>query len=206
MYVFLCMSIFNTTNTIAQVTPKLMMQWRAPLTREAQAIFGINAPVPMFAAQIEQESGGRADITASDLGRGLGQFMDGTSAWIISIYPELGPADPYNPIWAIRAQIKFNSYLYRRVRGKDDCNKFGAALKGYNAGLGFPQRAQAVSRDKETWFTITENINKGQSEKNFVYSRWYPRVILFDRQKHYIGWGQFMCDVSNPPFDKYPFR
>ena len=35
------------------------LQYRATLIREAQAVYGVGAPVPMFAAQIRQESGWR---------------------------------------------------------------------------------------------------------------------------------------------------
>jgi len=184
--------------------PSFALKERATLTREAQFVYGINAPIPMLAAEIEQESGWRPNITASDGGMGLGQFMAGTVKQIVRSYPELGPANPYNPTWAIRAQSRFIKWNYTRVKGKNNCERFGATLKGYNAGLGYPQRAQKKSSDPYTWFTLTENINPGQSYKNFIYSRWYPREILFVRQKKYTAWGFNICDINHPPYDTYP--
>lgn len=171
----------------------LCNQYRPALTREAQAEFGLHAPVPMLAAQLFQESGCRAHVTAWDDGRGLAQFMDGTAQQIVRIRPDLGPADPYNPIWAMRAQVAFDAWLYRRVQGVTQCDKWGAALKSYNAGLGYVQRAQRRSPAPGAWFGLTENINAGQSVKNFVHSRDYPRRIIFLHQTKFKEWGSVQC-------------
>jgi hypothetical protein len=186
--------------------PQQMLQWRPTLVRESQAVYGLNAPVPMFAAQITQESGGVANTTAPDLGRGLAQFMDGTSQQISKLYPELGAPDPYNPKWAIRALIRYDSWLSKRVKGKDECEVWGSALKGYNAGLGYVQRAEKKSETPDIWFTKTEYVPSGQSQKNFLYSQKYPRWILFKHQLHYLSWGHVVCDVKNPPIDMLPMK
>lgn len=184
--------------------PAFALKERTTLTREAQFIFGVNAPVPMLAAQLEQESGWKPNITASDLGQGLAQFMQGTVNQIVHIAPELGPANPYDPTWAIRAQSRLNKWNYTKVKGKNDCERFSAALKAYNAGLGYVLKAQKKSPDPYTWYTITEDINTNQSSKNFIYSRWYPRVIIFNRQVKYKQWGIILCDINKIPSDKYP--
>ncbi|HTD05867.1 lytic transglycosylase domain-containing protein, partial [Undibacterium sp.] len=123
----------------------LCPQYRATLTREAQAIYGLNAPIPMLAGQIRQESGCRADVTAWDDGRGLAQFMDGTARQVSKSFPELGAPDPYSPIWAIRALVRYDNWLYQRVQGENACERWAATLKSYNAGLGYVQRAQRRS-------------------------------------------------------------
>lgn len=167
--------------------------YRAMLTREAQAVYGIDAPVPMFAGQLRQESSCRASVTAWDNGRGLAQFMDGTSAQVVRSFPELGPADPYAPRWAIRALVRYDGWIYDRVKGSTDCERWAATLKGYNAGLGYVQRAQRQSVQSGVWFGVTEDINAGQSSQNFDYSRRYPRVILFTHQRIYMHWGRTVC-------------
>lgn len=168
-------------------------KYRATLTREAQAVYGLAAPVPMLAGQLRQESGCRADVTAWDNGRGLAQFMDGTALQVSRSFSELGAPDPYSPTWAIRALVRYDGWLKDRVQGGNECHQWGAALKGYNAGLGYVQRAQRRSPTPGLWFDVTENINAGQSEKNFEYSRRYPHLILFKHQLLYQAWGATVC-------------
>lgn len=172
--------------------------YRATLTREAQAVHGVGAPVPMFAGQINQESSWRPGVTAWDNGRGLAQFMDATADVVVRNYPELGAPDPYNPKWAIRALVRYDAWLYARVRGDTPCHRWAAALKGYNAGLGYVQRAQKRSVTPGRWFGTTELINAGQSPQNFEYSRTYPRKILFKHQPLYTTWGPLMCQEVIP--------
>lgn len=157
-------------------------------------MYGLNAPIPMFAGQIRQESGWRPGVTAWDNGRGLAQFMDGTAAQVSKSFPELGAPDPYSPVWAIRALVRYDLWLQKRVKGVNQCHTNAAALKAYNAGLGYVQRAQKKSPEPGTWFKVTEDINSGQSAKNFEYSRRYPRVILFKHQPLYKSWGQYTCE------------
>jgi soluble lytic murein transglycosylase-like protein len=171
----------------------LCQQYRPALTREAQAVFGIGAPVPALAGQMRQESSCRADVTAWDNGRGLAQFMDPTAQQVSKSFPELGAPDPYNPRWAIRALIRYDYWLHERVRGDTACDRWGATFKGYNAGLGYVRWAQGKSPSPGAWFGITENINAGQSAANFAYSRRYPRLILFIHQPLYASWGTVLC-------------
>lgn len=171
-----------------------VVQYRSALTREAQAVYGLAAPVAMFAGQIRQESGGRADVTAWDNGRGLAQFMDGTAEQVARTFPELGAASPYNPVWAMRAMVRFDGWLYARVKGDTPCDRWAAALKSYNAGLGHVQRSQAASPQPGVWFGATEYVTNRQSPKNFEDSRKYPRKILFIHQKLYSAWGTPVCD------------
>ncbi|MFZ6644439.1 transglycosylase SLT domain-containing protein [Undibacterium sp. TJN25] len=172
----------------------LCQQYRATLTREAQAVYGLEAPVPMLAGQMRQESSCRADVTAWDKGRGLMQFMDATARQVAQTYPELGAPDPYSPTWAIRAQVRYDNWLYARVQGDDACQRWAAALKSYNAGLGYVQKAQRRSPTPGTWFNVTENINAGQSQQNFEFSRRYPRLILFKHQPLFSSWGTSVCE------------
>lgn len=169
------------------------LQYRRLLTQEAQAVYGLNAPMPMFAGQIKQESGWRADVTAWDNGRGLAQFMDATAKQVSRSFPELGAPAPYSPAWAVRAMVRYDGWIRDRVKGDTACDRWAASLKGYNAGMGYVQRAQRTSPAPGTWFGATENINAGQGAKNFEYSQRYPRVILFTHQRLYASWGTTTC-------------
>lgn len=177
----------------AQVIPSAANRYRADLIREAHVVLGIEAPISTLAAQIEQESGWKAGVTAWDNGRGLAQFMDPTAEWVSEKFEDLGPADPYNPKWAMRAMVRLDDYNVKHVQGNDLCQKWGAALKSYNAGLGYVKRAQSKSSNPGVWFGVTEHINAGQGRQNFEYSRQYPRWIMLKRQPRYANWGAGQC-------------
>ena len=181
--------VLNTALAI----PPAAIRYRSDLTREAHAVAGLNAPIPMYAAQIEQESAWRPGITAWDNGRGLAQFMDATSMTITALYPDLGKSDPYNPIWAMRALVRYDTWLVARAKGHDPCNARAAALHSYNAGLGYTQYQQRHSPKPDQWFDVTEHVATKQSAKNFEYSRMYPRWILQKRQPGYKMWGSYTC-------------
>lgn len=184
-----------TPPTMAADVPPAALRHRAELVRTSRAVWGMDAPVATFAGQIAQESGWRANVTAPDDGRGLAQFMDGTASWIAKRYPALGGPDPYNPAWAMRALVTYDLHLFKQVRGATECERMGAALKGYNAGAGYVLRAQTTSPRPEVWFGATEHIRTGQSPKNFEFSRLYPHWIIEKHQPRYVaaGFGRGVC-------------
>jgi soluble lytic murein transglycosylase-like protein len=169
------------------------LRFAAMTAREAQAVMGPDAPVPLLLGQLRQESSCRPDVTAWDNGRGLAQFMDGTSRQVSAQFPELGPPDPYNPQWAIRALVRYDSWVYKKMKGDDSCQRWGAALKGYNAGPGYSMQAQAKSPTPGVWFGATEYVVTRQSPKNFEYSRLYPRWIILKHQPGYAALGHVVC-------------
>ena len=179
---------------LAQIPPAAL-RYRADLTREAHFVLGLSAPIDFFAGQIQQESNWRPGITAWDNGRGLAQFMDPTASWAAEKFKDLGTPQPYNPLWAIRAMTRLDAYNVAHIKGDTECDSWGAALKGYNAGLGYVQRAQKRSKVPGRWFGATENINAGQSAKNFEYSRQYPRWIIGKHAPKFSAWGHGVtCD------------
>ncbi|GAA5784685.1 transglycosylase SLT domain-containing protein [Chitiniphilus shinanonensis] len=179
--------------------PAQALQHRADLTRTARAIWGLDAPVAVFAAQIHQESGWRADARSPVGAQGMAQFMPATAAWISGLYPALGANAPYNPGWAMRALVTYDQWHYQRLRAADPCQRWAMALSAYNGGLGWVQRDQrlAASRglDAATWFGQVERVNAGRSAAAWRENRDYPRRILLQHQPHYVaaGWGAGVC-------------
>ena len=182
----------------ADQTAPAAKQYRGILTREAHFVNGLDAPIPMYAAQIEQESGWRPGITAWDGGKGLAQFMDGTASDIARLYTAIGKPAPMKPTWAIQALVRYDTRIIGSVQGIDACNRRAAGLKGYNAGPGYVMQAQKVSPQPGQWWGVTEYIKTRQTPQNFEASRMYPRWIILQRQPKYTGWGAYTCEGFNP--------
>jgi len=188
------LALLSAATLAQEAVPANAKRFRPLLTRQVHALLGPLAPVPMFAGQIMQESRWRPNVTAWDNGRGLAQFMDGTATMVARQFPQLGHPMPYDPQWAIPALIRYDMWLRQRVKGDTDCDRWSAALKSYNAGLGFVQRAQRKSPQPGEWYDATEWVKSGQSAKNFEYSRMYPRWIMFKHQPSYASWGPTLCN------------
>ena len=68
--------VFCAVPAHAETTiPRAAQQYRAQLIREARAVWGLSAPVSVFAAQIHTESWWRNDTVSSVGAQGLAQFM-----------------------------------------------------------------------------------------------------------------------------------
>lgn len=172
-------------------------KWRRALTREAQAQWGISAPVADFAAQIHQESAWRPDAVSRVGARGMAQFMPATATWIAGAYPALGPTpQPANPVWAIRALVAYDRHIWDDVSAADDCNRMAKTLSGYNGGPGWVTRdermAGAKGLDPARWWGHVETVNAGRSAANWRENRGYPHRILVTLAPRYInenfGW------------------
>jgi soluble lytic murein transglycosylase-like protein len=172
--------------------PRDAQRHQRDLTRHARAVWGMDAPVATFAAQIHQESRWRADARSPVGAQGMAQFMPATSAWISGVY-RWGEAQPYNPGWALRALVSYDRWLWERVQASGDCERMAMALSAYNGGLGWVYRDQALAAqrgaDRLLWFGHVERFNAGRSAANFAENRGYPRLILTRWQPIYAGWG-----------------
>ncbi|MBM4321600.1 MAG: lytic transglycosylase domain-containing protein, partial [Deltaproteobacteria bacterium] len=92
--------------------------------REAEARWGLGAPVSRFAAQLQAESSWRP-TASSGVADGLAQFTPGTAAWISRAYPELGPPAPFSPRWALRALVLYDRHLFEAITGTaTDCDRW----------------------------------------------------------------------------------
>ena len=187
-------------NACAQEIPAAAHRYRADLTRNARAVWGIDAPTSTFAGQVHQESLWRPDAVSAAGAQGIAQFMPGTSAWIGKAYPELAVRAPMNPAWGLRAMVIYDRHLWERL---DDaaapCERMAMTLASYNGGLGWVRRDQrlaaAQGADRSRWFGEVERFNAGRNAAAFRENRGYPRLILRHHEPIYVaaGWGLGSC-------------
>jgi soluble lytic murein transglycosylase-like protein len=179
--------------------PRDAQRHRRDLVRNARLVWGLDAPVATFAAQIHQESRWRSDAVSPVGAKGMAQFMPATARWISGAYPALADNQPTNPIWALRALVTYDRHLWERVTATDKCNRMAMTLASYNGGLGWVWRDQklaaAQGADSARWFDQVERFNAGRHAAAFRENRGYPRLILRTYEPRYAaaGWGQGSC-------------
>lgn len=184
----------------AEPIPARAQQYRSVIIRAARVEAGLDAPVAVFAAQVEQESGWNPQAVSPVGARGLGQFMPLTAKDMGRTRPDLGPAEPTNPGWAIRALVAYDLSNLRRVRAATPCDAWAMALSAYNGGLGWVQRDQALAKrkglDPGRWWNSVETVNSGRSLAAKRENTDYPHNILLRRQPKYRVWGPgILCEV-----------
>lgn len=195
----------------ADQVPRDAEQYRRTLVRAAHAEWGLDAPIATLAGQVHQESRWRSNARSPVGAQGLAQFMPATADWMAQLYPNsLGPAQPFNPGWALRAMVTYDRWLYARNQAAGDCDRWAFVLSAYNGGQGWVNRdralASAKGADKLAWFDSVERFNAGRSAANFRENRHYPRAILLRWEPLYAaaGWGTGICperyshDSHNP--------
>ncbi len=193
--VLLCIVVASCVTTAKAQIPPEANAWRMPLTAFASAEWGSSAPVSTFAAQIHQESAWKPNARSPVGALGLAQFMPGTATWISKLYPsELSDSDPGNPLWALRAVVKYDRWINRRVPGKGECDQMAAVLASYNQGPGWTLKAQKLAGTSQ-WLNGAERVNPGQADWAIKESRAYPRRILGELEPRYVraGWGRGSC-------------
>ena len=173
----------------AQSIPTSAHQYRATLTREAHAVWGLEAPVLVFAGQLHQESNWRADAR-SIYADGLAQFTRDTAQDMAQWYPDLGPANAFSPNWAIRAMVRYDARLFGQVWGASECDVWWATLRAYNGGLGHwrVEARQAANPDDRISVDAMCGVGK-RSSKHCPESLGYPRKILLQHAPRYQPWG-----------------
>ena len=177
----------------ANPIPKAAEQHRGTLIRTARAVWGMDAPIAVFAGQIHAESRWNANAKSHVGAEGLAQFMPATAAWLPTVAPETGEPLPYNPGWAIRALVTYDLWLWKRVDGENDFERMAFVLSAYNGGMGWVYKDKRLAKSKGKnplrWFEHVETVNAGRSAVNFRENRSYPRLILHDFQQRYNSWG-----------------
>lgn len=162
---------------LAAEIPRAAETHRRDLIREARAVWGLDAPISALAAQVHAESYWQPDARSWAGALGLTQFMPRTAEWAGTEFPDLGPPDPLNPRWALRAQSHYMRWLRERVTGAGECEAFAFALSAYNGGLRWVQRRKAMSDQPEICFDATCDINPGIKASNQRENREYSRRI-----------------------------
>lgn len=175
--------------------PRLANQYHRPVTQEIRLVWGLNAPLATFFAQLHQESSFRADAKSPYAG-GLAQFVPSTAVWLTEIYPELGKAAPFEPQWAIRAWAKYTRHLYDRILNvRDDCSRYAMMLSAYNGGAGNLNKqrraAAAAGKDPNRWFWHVETV-RVRAQWAHTENTSYPKRIIFVLQPRYVAvlWGR----------------
>ena len=175
-------------------------QYQRELTRNARAVWGLNAPVSTFAAQIHQESQWNARARSPVGAQGLAQFMPATADWISQLMPGLNSREPFNPAWAIRALVSYDRWLWQRVSAASDCERMAMTLSGYNGGLGWVQRDRRLASqkglDSTRWFGHVATVNAGRNAASWRENRHYPQRILRELAPRYLTWGGSSCVAS----------
>ncbi|QEW05639.1 transglycosylase SLT domain-containing protein [Nitrincola iocasae] len=177
--------------------PHSAHQYRNDLTRQARLIWGLNAPVALFAAQVHQESAWNVRAVSPVGAKGLAQFMPATAAWMPDIDRSLANPQPFNPTWSFRALARYNYWHFQRIKADTDCDRWAFTLSAYNGGLGWVLRdkARAAENGDSRWlyWDHTERYNAGRSAANFRENRDYVQRIIHRHQSHYATWGPSVC-------------
>jgi hypothetical protein len=177
----------------AQAIPRDALRHQATLKREAQRVWGLNAPVATFAAQVHQESRWRENARSPVGAVGLAQFMPATSNWIGGLYSSLGDRAPTNPTWALRALVTYDRWLADRIKAVNDCERMAFTLSAYNGGLGWVYKRQKLSKEPGRCMGATCSINPGVTPASQRENQHYPEVILRRFEPVYASWGAGSC-------------
>ena len=184
----------------AEITiPRAALQYRAQLVREARAVWGLDAPVAVFAAQIHTESWWRNDTVSHVGAQGLAQFMPATAKWLPTVAPETGRPAPFDPRWSLRACVTYDKWLHDRLRPMRAASlatgeHMAFMLSAYNGGLGWVGKDRALAartgRNPDRWFGHVSDVNAGRNKSAIKENRRYV-TLIFQRQSAYVaaGWG-----------------
>jgi len=190
LFVLLCLAAHDAD---AQPLPREAQPLKATLKRNAQMVWGLDAPVATIAAQVHQESRWRFDARSPVGALGLAQFMPATAQWIGSMDAELQARAPLNPTWALRALVVYDKWLWDRVTADDDCERMAYVLTAYNGGLGWVYKRQKLSAVPGRCFGQTCDINPGITPAAQAENQHYPVVILRRYEPLYAAWGARSC-------------
>ena len=199
-YVFISvLFIFLSIPASNADVPRESLKYKRELIRQSRIIWGLDAPIPLFASQIHQESTWN-HLAKSKYAKGLTQFTDSTAEWMIEIFPELKRANVYNPNWSIRAMLLYDSWLDERIQSIDDCNQWAMILSSYNGGLTWLNRDKELTETRGSnpniWWNNVEKYSN-RADWAIKENRNYSKNIILKHQIIYADWGEsYIC--KNP--------
>lgn len=180
----------------APALPLGAVRWRGELTRAAYTAWGLDAPVAIFAAQVEQESGWRPWAVSRVGAVGLGQFMPPTASWWCRIHRMTAQqCQPRNPVWSLRALVGYDRWLWDqigRIPGASDMDPYSrmwATLRSYNGGLGH-WRAEARAAGSLDRLAVDAACGRAKRHRSHCRENLgYPQRIMVKLQPRYASWG-----------------
>lgn len=192
LFLAFLVALFGPLVAVAQV-PHESARYRGDLTRNARMVWGLDAPVATFAAQIHQESGWNPAAVSRVGARGMAQFMPATATWWCRAH-NLADCAPENPAWAMRALVGYDRWLFDRVQGRGECDRMWGALRSYNGGLGHWRNEARLAADPLERGAVDSACGRAsRSIKHCAENLGYPRRIVDVLQPRYSGWGRGVC-------------
>ena len=123
LFLSICATFAGAAQAETVTIPRAAYQHRDTLIRASRVVWGLEAPVSVFAAQIHTESWWKNSTVSSAGAQGLAQFMPSTAKWLPTVAPEVGKPAPFNPGWSLRACVTYDKYLWDRLAEKDTQKK-----------------------------------------------------------------------------------
>jgi soluble lytic murein transglycosylase-like protein len=168
-------------------------RYRLTLAREAQRQWGLDAPVAALAAQVQAESNWNPQAVSRVGALGMAQFMPATARWWCERTKTAAEnCLPQNPVWALRALVGYDLYLFERVPAYHSrFDRLWLALRGYNGGEAH-WRAEALTTGVAEPTREQIDAACGSARRAALHCREnlsYPRQILMVLQPRYAGWG-----------------
>lgn len=187
---------FSPNVQAAGYIPPNAVKHRLELTRIAHAEWGLNAPIPLFASQIHQESTWNPSAVSKVGAQGMAQFMPATAKWLCETSgTPVNQCQPQNPTWAMRAMLQYDKWLYARVWGLNEYDRMWATLRAYNGGLGWWQREALLTVAKRQATREEIDAMCGKHKRHPLHCKEnlnYPRRIMNIYQPRYSGWGRII--------------
>lgn len=185
---------------LAQEVSRAAATYKLDLTRQAVRVFGREwqgaaAPIPLLAAQVQQESGWNPRI-CSRFACGLTQFTPATAAHMQSRFAsELGAPEGdvrLNAGWAIRAQARYMHDLSVSFKPAtiSRCDRLRFGLSAYNGGAGWVARDRALATARgldSTKYESVVGLNAGRAQWAIAENRQYVDRIIAG-QIRYASW------------------